>query len=245
MEIVVLKMLFIATVSAQYGKHVFVPLSYPWLQAQQHCREHYTDLSPITQPWVEEGLKKASDENFEGKFWIGLYRNVTQWKWSGGGNASGIPWDDHEPDNYWKQWAGAICLHKCDWHGWHNKDFDEEQPFFCFNLIVVMHEWTWEEAMSECRRNHTALTSLVSETENLLALREIKDDPTTDRVWIGLRFLGDRWLWVNGDPLEYQAWSNGGDQDQQCPMQNRCGALNKDGLWENRDCEERLNFICY
>ena len=118
-------------------------------------------------------------------------------------------------------------------------------PFFCFNLIVVENEKTWEEAMEHCRQRYRHLTSLVSETENLLALREIQPKNITERVWIGLRYLGDRWLWVNRDPLKYEAWPKGGDQDHQCPMWNRCGALTKQGLWENLDCQKKLNFICY
>uniref|UniRef100_A0A3P9MJ99 C-type lectin domain-containing protein n=1 Tax=Oryzias latipes TaxID=8090 RepID=A0A3P9MJ99_ORYLA len=118
------------------------------------------------------------------------------------------------------------------------------QGFFCLNLIVVQEEKTWEEALEHCRENHDDLTSLLSETENLLAQREIQDPTVTQRVWVGLRFLGDTWLWVNGDPLEFQAWNQTGDPDQQNPVQKRCGALSKQGEWENRDCQEKLNFIC-
>nr|XP_046234459.1 dromaiocalcin-1-like [Scatophagus argus] len=118
-------------------------------------------------------------------------------------------------------------------------------PFFCFNLIVVEHKMTWEEAVMHCRQTHTTLTSLASETEHLLALNKIRHDHITKRVWIGLRYLEDRWLWVDGNPLEYWAWPQGGDQDHQCPMQKRCGALTKEGVWEAWDCQDKLNFICY
>uniref|UniRef100_A0A3Q3FG11 C-type lectin domain-containing protein n=1 Tax=Labrus bergylta TaxID=56723 RepID=A0A3Q3FG11_9LABR len=67
---------------------------------------------------------------------------------------------------------------------------------------------------------------------------EIQHDHITERVWIGLRFLGDRWLWVDGDPLVYEAWPEG-DQEHQCPLRKRCGALTKEGHWENWDCEEK------
>uniref|UniRef100_A0A3Q3KT97 C-type lectin domain-containing protein n=1 Tax=Labrus bergylta TaxID=56723 RepID=A0A3Q3KT97_9LABR len=116
--------------------------------------------------------------------------------------------------------------------------------FFCFNLMVDEVKKTWEEALEHCRETHTNLTSLNSETERLLALSEIQHDRITKRVWIGLRFLGDRWLWVNGDPLVYEAWPEG-DQEHQCPLRKRCGALTKEGHWENWDCEEKLHFICY
>uniref|UniRef100_A0A3Q3MD20 C-type lectin domain-containing protein n=1 Tax=Labrus bergylta TaxID=56723 RepID=A0A3Q3MD20_9LABR len=116
--------------------------------------------------------------------------------------------------------------------------------FFCFNLMVDEVKKTWEEALEHCRETHTDLTNLNSETKRRLALSEIQHNHITKRVWIGLRFLGDRWLWLNGDPMVYKAWRNG-DQEHQCPLRKRCGALTKEGHWENWDCEERLNFICY
>uniref|UniRef100_UPI0037E96B60 snaclec VP12 subunit B-like n=1 Tax=Semicossyphus pulcher TaxID=241346 RepID=UPI0037E96B60 len=117
--------------------------------------------------------------------------------------------------------------------------------FFCFHLIVDDVQKTWEEALQHCRETHTDLTSLHSETEKLLALTEIQHDHITERVWIGLRYLVDSWLWVDGDTVVYEAWPQGGDQDFQCPIRKRCGALTKEGQWENWDCEEKLNFICY
>ncbi|KAM3624111.1 uncharacterized protein V6R79_019077 [Siganus canaliculatus] len=104
---------------------------------------------------------------------------------------------------------------------------------------------SWEHALRYCRENHNTLTSLDSETEHLLALTEIQQDPITERVWIGLKYLADSWMWVDGSPLEYQVWPQGGDQDHQCPIWSRCGALSKGGLWQSWDCEDRLNFICH
>uniref|UniRef100_A0A3Q3DZV8 C-type lectin domain-containing protein n=1 Tax=Labrus bergylta TaxID=56723 RepID=A0A3Q3DZV8_9LABR len=97
---------------------------------------------------------------------------------------------------------------------------------------------------STAEKTHTDLTSLNSKTERRLALSEIQHDHITERVWIGLRFLGDRWLWVDGDPLVYEAWPEG-DQEHQCLLRKRCGALTKEGHWENWDCGEKLHFICY
>ncbi|KAM6941692.1 dromaiocalcin-1-like [Lycodopsis pacificus] len=116
--------------------------------------------------------------------------------------------------------------------------------FYCIQLTVVVEEKSWEEALEHCRENHTDLSSLLSETDNRMALREYQKNHTTERMWIGLRYLGDRWLWANGDPLEFEDWPKGGVQDHQCPIRNRCGALTKAGPWENWDCQDKLNFIC-
>lgn len=251
MEIVVFKMLFIVsyslvTVSLQFGKHVYVRHhQHGWYGAQKHCRDHFIDLSPISTGRVERKLKNATTGQVEGEFWIGLYKDGTQWKWSGGGNATYTQWDDDEPDDNTFEVAGGVCWHHCtQWTRWHNVGPSMHLPFFCFNLIVMKHKKTWYQALQHCRQAHTTLTSLSSETEHLLALSEIQHDHITERVWIGLRFLGDRWLWVDGDPLVYQAWPQG-DEDHQCPIWKRCGALTKEGLWESWDCQDELHFICY
>ncbi|XP_045569215.1 snaclec alboaggregin-D subunit beta-like [Salmo salar] len=118
-------------------------------------------------------------------------------------------------------------------------------PFFCLKLIVVRESKTWEEALEYCREQHTDLTSLVSETELLLAQRESRETQTTTaHLWMGLRYLANHWLWVNGDPVVYEAWPQGGQH--QCPAWNlHCGAMATAGAWETRDCQESLNFICY
>eukprot|EP00063_Salmo_salar_P069974 XP_014044809.1 PREDICTED: snaclec subunit B-like [Salmo salar] len=104
---------------------------------------------------------------------------------------------------------------------------------------------TWEEALDHCRKHYTDLTSLLSENEQLLVQRMINSKGAQmDHVWTGLRFLASEWLWVNGDPLEYQAWTGG--RLPHCPAQHLCcGTLAREGeLWGTRDCEERRNFLC-
>uniref|UniRef100_A0A3Q3G1X1 C-type lectin domain-containing protein n=1 Tax=Labrus bergylta TaxID=56723 RepID=A0A3Q3G1X1_9LABR len=170
---------------------------------------------------------------FEG--WIGLYFNEkspTKWSWSGGANATKT--DRFPFDSHGRYTAG----HK---NGFYHT-YRQDARFFCFNLMVDDGKKTWEEALEHCRETHTDLTSLNSETEQRLALSEIQHDHITERVWIGLRFFGDHWLWVNGDPLVYEAWPEG-DQEHQCPLRKRCGALTKEGHWENWDCEEKVHFI--
>ncbi|KAM4634153.1 regenerating islet-derived protein 4-like [Polymixia lowei] len=89
------------------------------------------------------------------------------------------------------------------------------------------------------------ITMIYSQSTVPLVKSKIQGNQTSDPVWIGLSYLGNRWLWVNGDSLEYEAWTQGGDQHM-CPRwSHSCGALTKEGLWENRDCQKKLNFICY
>uniref|UniRef100_A0A3Q3FWF2 C-type lectin domain-containing protein n=1 Tax=Labrus bergylta TaxID=56723 RepID=A0A3Q3FWF2_9LABR len=238
MERILFTALILISVSSLSAKHVFIHFFKTWPDAQAYCRKHHTDLSPISNEVEYQMFRRLFFESsfwFEG--WIGLYFNEkspTKWSWSGGANATKT--DRFSFDSHGRYTAG----HK---NGFYHT-YRQDARFFCFNLMVDEVKKTWEEALEHCRETHTDLTSLNSETERLLALSEIQHDRITERVWIGLRFLGDHWLWVNGDPLVYEAWPEG-DQEHQCPLRKRCGALTKEGHWENWDCEEKLHFICY
>ena len=238
METTVLRVLVImTTVCSLSAKHVKNPKS--WLDAQYHCRTYFTDLSPITNRQEESVFNKTAFKRGSG--WIALYRDDSEkWRWSGG---------EYDPNLVLVDNTVTSLFFDCVFwtiEGQEVRSGYTQMNFFCLNLIVVADvKLTWEEALLHCRENHTDLTSLLSETEILLAQTQLQKVRITEPVWIGLRYLGDGWLWVNGDPLKYEAWTEGGDQDHLCPVQKRCGALTKEGWWENLDCQERLNFICH
>lgn len=125
--------------------------------------------------------------------------------------------------------------------GWNDQFCSAHRIFVCYQFIVLVEEKkTWEEAFENCRKNYTGLVSAASETKVQLAEMEISQTQT-DRVWTGLRFLNGKWLWVSKEPFRKL------DSLPSCPAPcYHYGALNtKTHLWENRDCNEKLNFICY
>ncbi|XP_034044554.1 lymphocyte antigen 75-like [Thalassophryne amazonica] len=211
-----------------------------WPDAQTHCRTKYTDLSLLSNEVENQAFTSSVSQTAQAG-WIGLYSDATspsRWKWSGGTNATYLSFD-----HGYQSTPGRVLWTP---YGWKSKYPDYfYNNFFCLNLIVVEEKKTWEEALEHCRDKHTDFTSLLSQTEVLLAQRQIQKNSITDQVWVGLRYLEDSWLWVNLDPLEFVAWPET-VQDHQCPTwSHSCGALTKKGLWEYRDCQEKLNFICY
>ncbi|XP_017260000.1 secretory phospholipase A2 receptor-like [Kryptolebias marmoratus] len=243
MEKIIFRVIIITSACCFSAKHVFHDWKkMSWSDARKHCREHHNDLSRISNELEEMLFRKSGSTDKEG--WIGIFwdNSLKKWKWSGGENIT-----YHK--NLKSEDVGNQSSHTADNVYWTNdewkwKNGEEKHDFFCFDLTVVQEEKTWEEALEHCRKNNDNLTSLLSENDNLLAANEINQTSVTERVWIGLRYLRDKWLWVNGDPLRYDAWSQGGDQDHQCPMKRGCGALTKEGLWESWDCQEKLSFIC-
>lgn len=239
MGITLVRVLVLTSVCTLSAKHVFITTPKTWTSAQQYCRRYFTDLSPITSELEDWVFRRSVNQATSG--WIGLYRDPnspTGWKWSGGEYATYQNWVSTSTSNRYYDYVYWTNV------GWYAQSVYTYRNFFCLNLIVVEVKKSWEEALEHCRDNHTDLTSMLSKTEHLLAQRVIQKVNITKRVWIGLRYLSDRWMWVNGDPLVYEAWPQGGDQDHQCPIWNHCGTLTKEGLWENWDCQEKLNFIC-
>ncbi|CAJ1084182.1 macrophage mannose receptor 1-like [Xyrichtys novacula] len=243
MKKIIFFIVFCTAVEEGSGEHIFVSLEKTWYEAQAYCREKYTDLSFITSQSEQNRLQAASGQNIT-TGWIGLHKesiNSSVWKWSGGEHITYQNWGYWQPDNY----NGRESVVQI-WYGGKWNDFEPsfELPFYCISVTAVQVRRTWEEALEHCRETDTDLASLHSEWEMHQVLSGIQHDHITEGVWIGLRFLGDRWLWLDGGSMLYEAWPEGEHQDYQCPIQKRCGALTKGGRWGNWDCEEKLNFIC-
>lgn len=209
--------------SAASGKYVYVDEGMFWDSAQSYCRTHHTELAPVSGSYDMERLERlAGRDNYFTFIWLGLQRNSTdkeKWIWSGGGSVTTSFWANGQPDNFGGQDYGGI--YKFEWHD-SSKSYPD--PFFCYNVVVVRERKTWEEALDYCREHHSDLASVASETEMLLIQRELEKNATTERVWFGLHFFPGRWLWVDGQPLDYKAW--GHDGEPSCPeFSLECGAL--------------------
>ncbi|XP_037620996.1 macrophage mannose receptor 1-like [Sebastes umbrosus] len=243
MERIIFLLFLCAVVEGDVGKHIFVDKSKTWRAAQSYCRKHHTDLSSVSSQSELNRLLTAEGAN-RSAGWIGLKRdlnNSTVWRWSGGTHITYQNWTNGQPDNFENNERYGHVQSKGTW----NDDKERNtRPFYCIDINVVEERKTWEEALDYCRDHHNDLTSLHSDTECLLAMKENQKVNITHRVWIGLRYLQDSWLWVNGDRLVYEAWNQGGDQDYLCPSRKRCGALTGKGLWDNFDCRTKLKFIC-
>ncbi|XP_016086560.1 macrophage mannose receptor 1-like [Sinocyclocheilus grahami] len=220
--------------------HFFVKDKMTWDSASKYCKTYFHDLSTFTneneeQPFLEDAAYQPSDA------WVGLYKESGVWKWSGGENATQINWDtrNKQPEN-----DGCAFLHKGH-KKLHDIDCNGKYSFFCMNieLVLVLRNETWEGALEYCQKQNNDLASLSSLSMMDSALGKITQ-AQTKYVWTGLRFLAGDWFWVNGNVLDYTAWSKTGQP--QCPARDlRCGALDKQTRdWTNRDCEETLNFFC-
>uniref|UniRef100_A0A8C6TYK8 C-type lectin domain-containing protein n=1 Tax=Neogobius melanostomus TaxID=47308 RepID=A0A8C6TYK8_9GOBI len=246
--------LLLQAISAMFGKYVYVEKQKNWNDAQDHCRKKYTDLAPISNEYDFNLLfEQTNADRKHDSIWIGLMRdpaNTEQWLWSGGCKVVRTFWREGQPDNHKNQEDKGQIYKDLTWN---DIKGTATSTFFCYKVHVVREKKTWEEALDHCRRHHRDLASVASETELMLMKKELGTltEAITEHVWIGLRFLAEDWLWVDGQPLEYEAW--GLEGKPWCPMLQRCAALQVTVVngttdvtqWNARQCDDELHFLCY
>lgn len=254
-----LLLLPLPSLSATWGKYVYISERMSWHDAQIYCRVFHTDLAPVSSR--RDILQLDTLASSWEYIWIGLERDSTdrrKWNWSGGGEVSTFFWRDGQPQNRTDEDYGVI--HRSRFHD--ATPFDHK-PFFCYSPTVVRERKTWEEAVEYCREHRTDLASVASETEVALIRTELGKNDTTGDVWIGLHFFSGDWLWVDGQTLAYEAWGcegrpacpdtrlacvalqvEAGSRGDHTASNAVCKASSKHA-WQAHNCEERLHFVCY
>lgn len=216
-----LVLLLLSFYAAFSCKYVFVRQRLGWNKAQKYCRQHHTDLAPVSNKHDMRKLTRLSDSVL-GYYWIGLIRNSTdreKWMWSGGGEVTRFFWAWNQPSKGTEENYGAI-----HYDVWHDALSIYPFYFYCYSAHVVREKKTWLEALEYCRKHHDDLASVASQTEMMLIKKELARNETTENVWIGLHFFPGGWLWVDRQPLSYKSWGQEGESE--CPeYKMSCAAL--------------------
>ncbi|TSR51434.1 Aggrecan core protein [Bagarius yarrelli] len=218
-------------------EYVYVSELKTWNDSQIFCRQNYMDLAIIMSLEEQKRLLSSGTQGMINS-WIGLLKNPISpnWKWWDGTEAKYYIWKSTQPD--YRVNENCVCA---SLGGWSDYLCNTTLAFFCYrNWILVKENKTWEEAQDFCRRNHHDLAAQTSPTQESLADLEAAGSQT-DSVWVGLQFIDGKWFWSNSQPV------NSLVPLPSCPKPAyRCGARNiNKHVWENRDCNEKLYFICY
>nr|XP_006011267.1 PREDICTED: C-type mannose receptor 2-like [Latimeria chalumnae] len=189
-------------------KYHYIQEKKTWFEAQDTCRERYTDLVSITS---QQELWDITNITGGAVVWIGLYQNP--WQWSNGDKSSFQYWDTSEPNDK----ANEVCVgmhYECltdnssENGKWNDTNCNTKQFFLCYeeklNLTLVKETKTWREAFIYCRANHTDLVRITG-PEIQKQVAKMVNASAENRVWIGLhreRFSG-YWFWMNEEVLNY------------------------------------------
>uniref|UniRef100_A0A669B6J4 C-type lectin domain-containing protein n=1 Tax=Oreochromis niloticus TaxID=8128 RepID=A0A669B6J4_ORENI len=85
--------LLLLSLSGTFSKYVYIKKKKSWNEAQSFCREHHTDLAPVSNE--QDNLKLGKLGNSNDYIWIGLKKNSSEsqkWMWSGGREVSSFFW---------------------------------------------------------------------------------------------------------------------------------------------------------
>ncbi|KAK7893205.1 hypothetical protein WMY93_022357 [Mugilogobius chulae] len=220
-------LLLLLVFPAASWKYVYVPNRLTWKEAQRLCTTNYTDLAPVSNEHDQDfltGMTATTQSR-----WFGLKWNTSSriWDWSGGTKLSTAFWSGIAPTNPNNREYAAVMLYG-QWHGYYA--LTNNFPFFCYKVHAIRERKTWYEALDYCRQNHQDLASVASETEMMLMEKELGKELSSQNVWIGLQYLVDEWLWLDGQTFGYESW--GTDPTPICPsIDYACGALRLNGTF--------------
>ena len=151
-----------------------------------------------------------------------------------GGQRNSLPdtiWHDGRPGNY-------ECVYV-----FQGKLFDTNCRynifFLCDHNLVLEEEKTWEEALDHCRAPEPDALDLLNfkDKEELAHIQDVMAQAQTEDVWISLRWLAGRWLWMDQS-------AGGIISLPECPTNgNHCGTLSGGGQ-QARSCVEKRGFFC-
>ncbi|XP_062372044.1 macrophage mannose receptor 1-like [Sardina pilchardus] len=225
-----------------------------WTEAQEYCREEFTDLATIDNMTEMEKVKSTIHEAGAGNAWIGLKKGsiASKWQWSLAdrdfyreNETEFRNWEDEQPDNG----VQDNCVFMGENGKWHDSRCDHLNHFICYDdrdstqpyVLVTEEKKNWADAQRYCRENHIDLASVKNQAEND-TINKVKGE-TGAKVWIGL--FRDAWEWSDGSSSSFRYWNTGepnnGDGKESCVK-----TLNASGAqWNDARCDDRSHFICY
>uniref|UniRef100_A0AAQ6IMC2 C-type lectin domain-containing protein n=1 Tax=Anabas testudineus TaxID=64144 RepID=A0AAQ6IMC2_ANATE len=195
-----------------------------WTEAQNHCRQDYTDLATIENTTELNQFINVSSV-YSIIFWTGLYSKFN-WTWSDG-------YMESEADNRHtvslKSYLGRHwCMSISQFTYLHFDNCSAEYPFICYNGTQQDPEFTcvnesrnWFSAQSYCRENFTDLATVKNSIQKLKTQNLV---PGGNRAWIGLNGYYDLY-WSDGSSVESFFWDRFHSIDLNIPM--ACGLLNR------------------
>ncbi|XP_036071841.1 C-type mannose receptor 2 isoform X2 [Oryzias melastigma] len=235
-------------------QYYYVNKTMSWSEAQQYCREKYTDLATFDSM---DDLKRLKANFSYSWAWIGLHddpaawrtsmgNESNSWRWSATGQTSRTgfqSWNSYSPD-YWK---GTETCATMDGRGqWNDNVCTSSYTFLCFNVtdqnkksyIFINQSMSWSSAQQYCRDNHKDLAMIENQEENMEALNA---KPSSSKPWIGL--YREPWTWSDGSLSSFRNWYPSGSDNY--GGNQHCVTENTDHEWGDERCSIERVFVCH
>ncbi|XP_062407314.1 macrophage mannose receptor 1-like [Sardina pilchardus] len=213
-----------------------------WAEAQQYCREKFTDLATIDGMSENEVVKSLMHDAGVDLAWIGLKRGSrNKWQWS---LADG---DFYSQNEEFRNWASGQPVGQCVDQRlggiWYANECSKIMPFICYDAansthVLLTERKNWADAQRYCRENHTDLTSVRNQAEND-QIKKVRGSVLS--AWVGL--FSDAWEWSGGSNSSFRHWTTG--EPNYGKADAWCTAITSSGQWNDEACVFSRNFICY
>ncbi|XP_053472103.1 macrophage mannose receptor 1-like [Ictalurus furcatus] len=205
-------------------RYHFVNENKTWSEAQNYCREKYTDLASINDMGEMMKLNYTLKRKLLRKLGS-VYRERTL------GNGSGLWQTKLSTETETLTETGVMDNQTTT--GEMKKNTNTNRYMF------INETKTWCDAQTYCREKHNDLVSVRNQTENEQIRKLIQNSP--DNIfWIGL--FNDSWKWSDQSNSSFRYWSS----DKPSGDLN-CAAVkvSEQHSWTNVNCRENLPFICH
>ncbi|KAI4877370.1 hypothetical protein NFI96_033851, partial [Prochilodus magdalenae] len=235
-------------------RYHFVNESKTWTEAQNYCRQTYTDLATINTRREMEYANVSLVNKATGFVWIGLKRGAGEWQWSltgGGSYRKGytyLNWSQGEPNNTNNNEACVVM--KKDNGTWNDEPCDTTYPFVCYHenktnnetYIFINERKKWSDAQTHCRNQYTDLASVRNLTENQ-QIWALARSSISDSFWIGL--FNDSWMWADQSDSSFRYWTDNQPDNQENSENCTIVSMADQGRWHDDNCEKLHPFICH
>ncbi|CAL9687266.1 unnamed protein product [Knipowitschia caucasica] len=230
----------------------FINKSKSWSEAQQYCREHFTDLATVQRA---EDLSRVHIPAGQ-VAWIGLHDDPAAWfqvmtnasnawRWSvtGATSPGGFQnWTLTGPDN-------AVGNEECvllQSYTWRDHYCTDNAQCLCFEVLSGVKHFTlvndrsrtWPACQSICRQNYQDLAKIESAAENQAAMATLSQ---VLNAWIGL--YRQMWLWSDLSNSSFRNWIPGSPDN--INKNEHCVHMNEDGQMEDDTCSKPQKFLCH
>ncbi|KAI4901245.1 hypothetical protein NFI96_009282 [Prochilodus magdalenae] len=247
-------------------RYHFVNESKTWTEAQNYCRQTYTDLATINTMEEMKNLNATLKDKPSSSVWIGLVRGDTgSWLWSLADGEENLyqNWASGEPNNVGGVENCAV-MKKSD-GTWFDDNCNSLYTFVCHNekstntgnrVVFNSSPKTWLDAQSYCRQHYTDMASVRNQTENQQILDQLYgfyllffSSPGSFRSMVAvsfgvLRLFRDYWKWSDRSGSSFRYWAST-QPDNQAGNEN-CTAVSMtdQGRWYDKTCDTKFLFVC-
>ncbi|KAG7474447.1 hypothetical protein JOB18_009006 [Solea senegalensis] len=196
--------------------YYYINQNMTWFQAQNYCREHYTDLATFDS--YDDTSMREPTLSYKAA-WIGLFDDPKSWKENLGNESNSWRWSvsGEAGKTTFEAWASGepsftngseSCVVVNPDGTWGDATCAGAYAFVCYTVTnqtervyhFIPTVKSWNSAQEYCRQHYTDLAVIENAEENALVFSKTANQTS----WIGLYRVP--WTWSDGSHGSFKNW---------------------------------------